>query len=111
DARLLFDNFDTSLSGSAMLPKYIARVVQVWTQAGTTSPSRTSRPSSLAFSSPLRMRWIQKVHFSITPRARTDTSGFNALSSCASHFGSKKLKKRTVYGQLFAQYRVPTHRL
>ena len=46
---------------------------------------------------------MQKVHFSITPVVRTLTSGFNDLERGTGQTGSKKLKKRTVYGQLLAQ--------
>ena len=37
--------------------------------------------SSCAFTSARRRRWTQKVHFSITPRARTVTRGFIAIFS------------------------------
>ena len=59
------------------------------------------------------MRWMQYVHFSMTPRLRTVTSGLNTIlctSECGSLY-SVKLKRRTLYGQLFEQYRVPTQRL
>ena len=51
------------------------------------------------------MRWTQKVHFSITPRPRTVTSGLNAIFSVSGTFLNqlKKLKRRTLYGQLFEQ--------
>jgi hypothetical protein len=53
------------------------------------------------------------VHFSITPYERTVTSGFRPsfrLSVVQSWY-LKKLKRRTLYGQLFEQYFVPTQRL
>ena len=59
------------------------------------------------------IRWTQYVHFSITPRGRTVTSGFRIsfrLGVTSSEYW-KKLNRRTLYGQLFEQYRVPTQRL
>ena len=49
----------------------------------------------------------------MTPRARTDTSGFRRIFSVSVSASMllKKLKRRTLYGQLLAQYRVPTQRL
>src|SRR4051812_38848044 len=58
-------------------------------------------------------RCTQYVHFSITPRSRTVTSGFapsRYLASCVLLYW-KKLNRRTLYGQLFEQYRVPMQRL
>src|ERR1700734_931690 len=59
------------------------------------------------------MRCTQYVHFSITPRIRTVTSGLNSIpwisGSCL--WKLRKLKCRTLKGQLLAQYRVPTQRL
>jgi hypothetical protein len=46
-----------------------------------TSPSRTARPASAASIWARRIRWTQKVHFSITPRSRTVTSGFFTMRS------------------------------
>ena len=51
-----------------------------WAQAGCTSPSRIIRPPPLASSLARRMRWTQKVHFSITPRLRTVISGLSWLT-------------------------------
>jgi hypothetical protein len=84
---------------------------QDWAQAGTTSPSPTGRPSWLAWFSPAWMRCTQKVHFSITPRDRTVTSGLSCSWSGRSSWTSRQLKVRTLYGQLLEQYRVPTQRL
>ena len=60
-------------------------------------------------------RCTQYVHFSITPRLRTVTSGLRMQLQRASTRGSslywRKLNRRTLYGQLFEQYRVPTQRL
>ena len=51
------------------------------------------------------MRCTQYVHFSITPRLRTVTSGLRMqLRLGVSQSGSsRKLKRRTLYGQLFEQ--------
>ena len=67
------------------------------------------------------MRCTQYVHFSITPRKRTVTFGFCCIFSVS---GSppvsfhtdvvvpvEVVEARTLYGQLFAQYRVPMQRL
>ena len=68
---------ETRLSGSFRSPKTRALGGQLATQAGVTSPSRTlRRSSSLALSLAIRIRWMQKVHFSMTPWPRTVTSGF-----------------------------------
>ena len=58
-------------------------------------------------------RWMQYVHFSMTPRLRTVTSGLCWRLNCGSlpFIQLKKLNRRTLYGQLFEQYRVPTQRL
>jgi len=49
----------------------------------------------------------------MTPRERTVTSGFwrSFRLSGVSLVKLKKLNRRTLYGQLFEQYRVPMHRL
>src|ERR1700733_8658995 len=60
-----------------------------------------------------RIRCTQYVHFSMTPRLRTVTFGLRPslrLSVLKSAY-SRKLNRRTLYGQLFEQYRVPTQRL
>ena len=51
------------------------------------------------------MRWTQKVHFSITPRGRTVTSGLytRRVASGVAPVKSRKLNRRTLNGQLFAQ--------
>ena len=59
----------------------IARVGQLCAHAVWISPSRTGRPSSLAFPLPSRMRWMHIVHFSITPFERTVTSGLSCQLS------------------------------
>ena len=48
-----------------------------------------------------------------TRRIRTETSGLKTIFriSGMSWFHWRKLKRRTLYGQLLAQYRVPTQRL
>src|SRR5260221_7665832 len=86
------------------------------------SPSFTGRPSFFAFSLPSCKRCTHMLHFSITPRERTTTSGLSTIfpkSFCEGFTSAKsvfvsysnQLNRRTLYGQLFAQYRVPTHRL
>src|SRR5215475_8690855 len=59
------------------------------------------------------MRCTQYLHFSMTPRIRTVTSGLCTMltNSGSSLWKFKKLKCRTLNGQLLAQYRVPTQRL
>jgi len=49
----------------------------------------------------------------MTPRLRTVTSGLRIILSCgvSQSWNNRKLKRRTLYGQLFEQYRVPTQRL
>src|SRR5262245_36914365 len=96
-----------------MSPNMIAPDGQADWHAVRISPSWIGRPSRSATISAPRMRWTQKVHFSITPRLRTDTSGLRpslSVSVCQSA-NVRKLNRRTLYGQLFEQYRVPTHRL
>jgi hypothetical protein len=56
-------------------PKTIACVGQVCAQAGVTSPSASLRPAFFASIFAFWMRCTQNVHFSITPRERTVTSG------------------------------------
>src|SRR5688572_17322852 len=84
-------------------------------QAVCTAPSATL-PSPFAIFASTRAwsrRCTQYVHFSITPRARTVTSGFASIFSVGESVFEywKKLNRRTLYGQLFEQYLVPTHRL
>src|SRR5258708_34539536 len=59
------------------------------------------------------MRCTQYVHFSITPRLRTVTSRLRKSLNCgvSQSWKRRKLKRRTLYGQLFEQYRVPMQRL
>src|SRR5688572_25950773 len=76
-------------------------------------PFSASPLSFLRFLRVLLIRWMQYVHFSIPPRVRTVTSGL-WRSWATGVFQSaywKKLNRRTLYGQLFEQYRVPMHRL
>src|SRR5664279_4492050 len=82
-------------------------------QAVITSPSRTLRFSFSAVMRPCVMRCTQYVHFSMTPRLRTLTSGLRIILNCgvSKSWKSRKLKRRTLYGQLLEQYRVPTQRL
>src|SRR3954462_2903540 len=73
-------SFDTRLFGSAILPNVIACVGQACAQAVVNLPSGTiTSPDSftLTFCAILApsIRCAQKVHFSMTPRMRTDTSG------------------------------------
>src|SRR5437773_12035537 len=59
------------------------------------------------------MRCTQYVHFSMTPRLRMVTSGLriNFSEGVSQSWKRRKLKRRTLYGQLFEQYRVPIQRL
>jgi len=57
------------------------------------------------------MRCTQNVHFSMMPLVRTETSGLSCSLSGLGHSGVNHVKYRTVYGQLLAQKRVPTHLL
>ena len=69
---------DTRLFGSLRLPKTIASVGQACWQAVTTSPSRIAPVlASRRRSARALMRCTQYVHFSITPRLRTVTSGLS----------------------------------
>ena len=76
-AVVLLDARPRGSAGSFTLPKTIASDGQAWAQAVVNSPSRIGRSSSRAWFCAPRMRWTQKVHFSITPRARTVTSGLS----------------------------------
>src|SRR6185503_655261 len=95
-------------------------------QAVLISPSRIGRLAFFALILVFWMRCTQNVHFSITPRERTVTSGLNTIdfnfifgssvgvngvTPMTSTLLLKKLKRRTLYGQLFEQYRVPMQRL
>src|ERR1044071_9145539 len=86
------------------------------------SPSLILRDSFFALSFTSCMRCTHMEHFSITPRARTTTSGFKTIlpNSVCDGFTSanlelvsysNQLKRLTLYGQLFAQYLVPIQRL
>ena len=67
----------TRLPASARSPNTIAPVGQACWQAVATSPSASGRRCSSAWFLPSWMRWTQRLHFSITPRLRTVTSGFS----------------------------------
>src|SRR5262249_25757557 len=97
--------------------KTIASDGQACSQAVTISPSAMGRPfPSFSFSALMRtllMRCTQYVHFSITPRLRTVTSGLRIsfTEGVSQSWKRRKLNRRTLYGQLFEQYRVPMQRL
>jgi hypothetical protein len=75
---------DRAPFGSFRSPNTIASVGQALWQAVTTSPSRMRRSSLFAPMRAAEMRWMQYVHFSMTPRLRTVTSGlFARLCSVA----------------------------
>jgi hypothetical protein len=59
-----------------MSPNTIASVGQACWQAVLISPSRIDRSSSFASCLARLIRCTQYVHFSMTPRLRTVTSGF-----------------------------------
>src|SRR5687767_9327606 len=74
----------TSLLDEFTLPNTIASAGQACWQAVfrshcPSSPVFTGRLLFLASNLPSWQRWIQKVHFSITPLERTVTSGFNTI--------------------------------
>src|SRR5206468_10772070 len=94
---------DTTLSGSFRSPKTSAFAEHDCTHAGFTSPSSSSRLAAFASISTALMRCTQKVHFSITPTSRTETSGFSCRWSGLGHCGLKKSKNRTLYGHALAQ--------
>src|SRR5262249_47858303 len=89
---------ETSLSGSFRSPKTMALVGHAWAHAGLISPSLISRFSASASILTALIRCTQKVHFSMTPTSRTDTSGLSCRWSGLSQAGLKKSKKRTLYG-------------
>ena len=70
--------FTTRLDGSRRSPNSMAEAGQACWQAVLTSPSRSARPASFASIFTRLIRCVQYVHFSITPLARTVTSGFIA---------------------------------
>src|SRR5690349_20821752 len=98
-----------------MSPNMMAPVEHAAAQAVTTSPSFRVLFSFLALSFPAWMRCTQKVHFSMTPRERTVTSGLRTIlprsvfiavltfANCLLSWYLNQLKRRTLYGQLFAQ--------
>src|ERR1700678_3554197 len=96
-----------------MLPKTIASAGQAPWQAVTISPSRPARFCSSDKIFAALIRCTQYVHFSITPRLRTVTFGLRIpyRLGVEESENKKKLNRRTLYGQLFEQYRVPTQRL
>ena len=80
----------TRLFGSLRSPKTIACVGHAWPHAGTIAPSgidqvgENSTPPCCAhwFLKAIfacEIRCVQKVHFSITPRVRTVTSGLYCI--------------------------------
>ena len=88
----------TRLLGSFRSPNTMAVVGQACEHAVCNVPSAMGRFSALAAVFAALMRWMQKVHFSITPTSRIDTSGLSCRCSGFGHSGLKKLKKRTLYG-------------
>src|SRR5690606_9989101 len=98
-------------------------------QAVFAIPSFIGSPLPLASSFAICRRCTQNEHFSITPRLLTVTSGFNTIRVRSSFISSRvpssyrlsskqsaplksnQLKRRTLYGQLLAQYFVPIQRL
>ena len=90
--------FVTRLDGSRISPNSMAEAGQACWQAVLTSPSRSSRPASFASIFDRLILCVQYVHFSITPLARTVTSGFIASRrmSGVSLVKLKKLNRRTL---------------
>src|SRR4051794_28248841 len=100
----------------------MAPVEQAAWHAVFTDPSFSGVPAFLASSLAACRRCWHIEHFSITPLLRTTTSGFSTIfpSSCCAGLTiaksglllkSNQLKRRTLNGQLLAQYLVPMHRL
>jgi hypothetical protein len=76
----------------------MASAGQAASQAVTISPSRIGR---FCFSDSMRtvlMRCTQYVHFSMTPRLRTVTSGLRSSFNCgvSQSWKRRKLKRRTL---------------
>ncbi len=71
---------------------------QAASHAVTTSPSFISRPWFLASIRARVMRCTQYVHFSMTPRERTVTSGLRIILKVGvvQSWYSRKLKRRTL---------------
>jgi hypothetical protein len=71
----------------------------------TISPSRIGRSSFARLDAGRVDALHAVVHFSITPRLRTVTSGLRMPSSGLVVWSAycRKLKRRTLYGQLFEQ--------
>ena len=71
---------------------------QAASHAVTISPSRIGRASFRASIRARLMRCTQYVHFSMTPRERTVTSGFASIFSlgATSPRQARKLKRRTL---------------
>ncbi len=101
----------SGVSASSSRPNTIASVGHARWHAVTTSPGRIGRFSTSATCSAARIRCTQYVHFSITPRDRTVTDGLYCSDASSVRSYANQLKRRTLYGQLFEQNRVPTQRL
>ena len=73
----------------------IAWAGQASTQAGGYATGVfPSPPSEAAFCRASCSRWLQKVHFSTTPRVRVETSGLSVSVSRPGHSGSHQLNER-----------------
>src|SRR5262249_159151 len=95
----------TRLLGSFLSPKTIAPVGQTCWHAVMMSPSSILLSD---FSDAMRaalIRCTQYVHFSITPRLRTETAGLriSLRLGVSKSANSRKLNRRTLYGQLLEQ--------
>ena len=114
-ARLVLALARPRLFGSLRSPKTIACVGQAAWQAVTTSPSRIARSSRLGVDLARRVDALHAVGALLhhAAAADRDVGIVQQLqrSACRSRRTGKKLKRRTLYGQLFEQYRVPTQRL
>ena len=75
-------------------PKTIAPAGQASTQAGVYAGGFASPPAAACASWAACSRWLQKVHFSTTPRVRVETSGLSVSVSRPGHSGSHQLKDR-----------------
>ena len=110
--RVAARQFVTAASGSSRSPKVNARVGHDWTQAGWISPSRTLRPSRLGpvlgRPDPLDAERALLHH---AAHAHRDVRVELPVQRLLARRSSSQLNRRTLYGQLFEQYRVPMQRL
>ena len=93
----------TSSCGSSRFPKTIAPAGQASTHAGVYAGGFVSPPAAACASWAACSRWLQKVHFSTTPRVLVETSGLSVSGSRPGQSGSHQLKDRAWYGHAAMQ--------